>query len=54
MSFIRPLDPAVPIERQIAREASPVVRVNLSAYPSSTVCTPHRFQKVAAPGICVA
>lgn len=54
MSLIRPLDPAVPIERQIAREASPVVLVNLSAYSSAAVCTPHRFQKVAAPGIGVA
>ncbi|CAM4458287.1 MAG: hypothetical protein LEGION0403_FIIPPAGN_02789 [Legionella sp.] len=26
----------------------------LSAYPSSTVATPHLFQKVSAPGICVA
>lgn len=122
MSLIRPLDPAFPIERQIALEASPVVLVNvftldqadepiflqiwqedahfmkrqpgfistqlhraigesptyvnyavwestahfraafthpeflakLSAYPSSAFCTPHLFQKVAVPGICVA
>ncbi len=26
----------------------------LSSYPSSAVCTPHLFQKVAVPGICVA
>ena len=26
----------------------------LSAYPSSSVATPHLFQKVAVPGICVA
>lgn len=26
----------------------------LSAYPSSASCTPHLFQKVAVPGICVA
>ncbi|CDX12349.1 Monooxygenase [Mesorhizobium sp. ORS 3324] len=26
----------------------------LSAYPSSAVATPHLFQKVAVPGICVA
>jgi heme-degrading monooxygenase HmoA len=120
--LLRPLDPAFPIERQIAVEASPVVLVNvftldktdeqtflgswqddaafmkrqpgfistqlhraigesptylnyavwestadfraafshaefrakLSAYPSSAVASPHLFQKVAAPGICVA
>ena len=122
MSLLRPMDPAFPIERQLAIEASPVVLVNiftldkadepgflvvwqedaafmkaqpgfistqlhralgdgatyvnyavwestahfrdafshpeflakLSAYPSSAVCTPHLFQKVAVPGICVA
>jgi heme-degrading monooxygenase HmoA len=26
----------------------------LAAYPSSSVATPHLFQKVAVPGICVA
>ena len=26
----------------------------LSAYPSSVVATPHLFQKVAIPGVCVA
>jgi heme-degrading monooxygenase HmoA len=122
MSLLRPLDPAFPIERQIAINASPVVLVNvftldkadeqtflkiwqddavfmkrqpgfistqlhravgesptylnyavwestadfraafthpefrakLSAYPSSAVASPHLFQKVAIPGICVA
>lgn len=122
MPLLRPLDPAFPIERQIAIDASPVVLVNvftldkadepiflktwqddatfmkrhpgfisthlrraigenatylnyavwestadfraafthpeflakLSAYPSSAVATPHLFQKVAVPGICVA
>ena len=122
MPSMRPLDPAFPIERQIAIEASSVVLVNvftldkadeqtflqawqddarfmkrqpgfistqlhratgesptylnyavwestadfkaafthpefrakLSAYPSSAVATPHLFQKVAVPGICVA
>jgi heme-degrading monooxygenase HmoA len=122
MSLIRPLDPAFPIERQIAVEASPVVLVNvftldaadeaaflaawqddamfmkqqpgfisaqlhraigdscaylnyavwesteafraafshpqfragLKAYPSSAVASPHLFQKVAVPGVCVA
>lgn len=122
MSLLRPLDPAFPIERQLAVDASPVVLVNaftldkadeqtflqawrddadfmkrqpgfistqlhraigesptylnyaiwesvadfraafthpefiakLSAYPSSAVATPHLFQKVAVPGICVA
>lgn len=119
---MRPLDPAFPIERQIAIEATPVVLMNiftldktdeqsflqvwtedaafmkkqpgfvstqlhraigdsptylnyavwestetfraaftnpefrakLSAYPSSAVATPHLFQKVSVPGICVA
>ena len=119
---IRPLDPACPIERQLAVDARPIVLVNLftldatdeqtflrvwqddavfmqrqpgfistqlhraigpsptylnyavwesnahfraafshpefvaklSAYPSSAVASPHLFQKVAVPGICVA
>ena len=122
MSLLRPLDPAFPIERQIAIDAGPVVLVNvftldkadeqtflkawmddavfmkrrpgfistqlhraigesptylnyaiwesatdfraafthpefrakLSHYPSSAVASPHLFQKVAVPGICVA
>lgn len=122
MSLLRPLDPAFPIERQIAIDVGPVVLVNvftldkadepaflqvwqedaafmkrqpgfistqlhraigesptylnyavwesnaafrtafthpdfvakLSAYPASAVAAPHLFQKVAAPGICVA
>lgn len=122
MSLMRPMDPAFPIERQIALDASPVVLINLftldkadekiflqawqadaefmkrqpgfistqlhraigesaaylnhavwestadfraafthpefrsklSAYPSSAVASPHLFQKVAVPGICVA
>ena len=122
MSLLRPLDPAFPIERQIAIDAGPVVLVNvftldkadepaflqvwqedaafmkrqpgfistqlhraigesptylnyavwesnaafrtafthpdfvakLSSYPASAVAAPHLFQKVAAPGICVA
>jgi heme-degrading monooxygenase HmoA len=122
MSLLRPLDPAFPIERQVAIDAKPVVLVNvftldktdeqtfldawlsdtefmkrqpgfisaqlhraigesptylnyavwestahfrvafthpefrasLSAYPSSAVASPHLFQKVAVPGICVA
>ncbi len=122
MSLLRPLDPAFPIDRQIAIDASPIVLVNvftlgkadeptflktwqddaefmkrqpgvistqlhraigdnptylnyavwdstaafraafthpefrakLSLYPSSAVASPHLFQKVAVPGICVA
>jgi heme-degrading monooxygenase HmoA len=122
MSLLRPLDPAFPIERQIAIDASPVVLVNvftldkadeqtflkvwkddaafmkrqpgfistqlhraigenptylnyavwestaafraafgnpefrakLATYPASTVASPHLFQTVAVPGICVA
>ncbi|MBI2738643.1 MAG: antibiotic biosynthesis monooxygenase [Rhodospirillales bacterium] len=120
--MLRPLDPAFPIDRQLALDASPVVLVNvftldkadepaflqawqgdaaimkrqpgfistqlhraigesptylnyavwestadfraafanpefhakLSAYPASAVASPHLFQKVAVPGICVA
>jgi heme-degrading monooxygenase HmoA len=29
-------------------------RAKLSAYPSSAVASPHLFQKVAVPGVCVA
>ncbi|MDX8478015.1 antibiotic biosynthesis monooxygenase family protein [Mesorhizobium sp. VK24D] len=34
--------------------AHPDFIAKLSAYPSSAVATPHLFQKVAVPGICVA
>ena len=122
MSMLRPLDPAFPIDRQVAIDASPVVlvnlftldkadeqtflktwqddadfmkrqpgfistqlhraigenptylnyavwestaafraafshpdfRANLVLYPSSAVASPHLFQKVAVPDICVA
>lgn len=122
MPLMRPLDPALPIDRQIAIDASPVVLVNvftlekadeqaflrawqddadfmkrqpgfistqlhraigesptclnyavwestadfraafthpqfrakLSSYPASAVASPHLFQKVAVPSICVA
>ncbi|MBY3196489.1 antibiotic biosynthesis monooxygenase family protein [Rhizobium laguerreae] len=122
MPSMRPLDPAFPMESQLAIEAAPIVLVNvftldkadeptflraweddaklmkrqpgcisiqlhraigegatylnyavwestahfraavtnpefvakLSAYPSSAVASPHLFQKVAVPGICVA
>jgi len=122
MTEMRPLDPAFPINRQVAIDAAPVVLINLfsldrtdeqtflevwqddaafmkqqpgfistqlhralgesptylnyavwestaafraafshpqfrakiSAYPSSVVASPHLFQKVAVPGICVA
>ena len=122
MLSLRPMDPAFPIDRQLAVDASPVVLVNvftldkadepallqawqhdaqfmkqqpgfiatqlhraigesptylnyavwestaafraaftnsefmarLSNYPSSAVATPHLFQKVTIPGICVA
>src|ERR1700691_4593766 len=122
MPLLRPLDPAFPIERQIAIAASPVILLNpfildkadeqtflkawqddaeymkrqlgfiatqlhraigetptyfkyaiwestasfraafthpefrakLSAYPPSAVASPHLFQKVAVPNICVA
>jgi len=32
----------------------PEFKASLAAYASSVVATPHLFQKVAAPGICVA
>lgn len=32
----------------------PQFRAKISAYPSSSVASPHLFQKVAVPGICVA
>jgi hypothetical protein len=32
----------------------PDFQANLSAYPSSAVASPHLFQKVAVPDICVA
>ena len=122
MPQMRPMDPAFPIDRQIAVDASPVVLVNvftldaadeqtflkawqddaafmkrqpgfistqlhralgdsptylnyavwestvdfraafthpefrakLSSYPASAVASPHLFQKVAVPGVCVA
>ena len=31
----------------------PEFKASLAAYPSSGVATPHLFQKVAVPGICV-
>ena len=31
----------------------PEFRAKLSAYPSSAVASPHLFQKVAVPGVCV-
>jgi heme-degrading monooxygenase HmoA len=33
--------------------AAPEFEASLGAYPSSTVASPHLFQKVAVPGICV-
>jgi heme-degrading monooxygenase HmoA len=33
---------------------NPQFRATLSAYPRSAVASPHLFQKVAVPGICVA
>jgi heme-degrading monooxygenase HmoA len=32
----------------------PDFQAKLSAYPSSAVASPHLFQKVAVPGVCVA
>jgi len=34
--------------------ANPEFRSRLSSYPASAVATPHLFQKVGIPGICVA
>jgi len=33
--------------------AQPEFRAGLAAYPASAVASPHLFQKVAVPGICV-
>ncbi len=33
---------------------NPEFRAKLSAYPASAVASPHLFQKVAVPDICVA
>ena len=33
--------------------AHPEFRAKLSAYPSSAVASPHLFQRVAVPGVCV-
>ena len=33
---------------------NPEFRAKLSSYPSSAVASPHLFQKVAVPGVCVA
>jgi heme-degrading monooxygenase HmoA len=33
--------------------ANPAFQSSLGSYPSSTVTSPHLFQKVAVPGICV-
>ena len=33
--------------------ANPEFKARLEAYPPSTVASPHLFQKVAVPGICV-
>jgi heme-degrading monooxygenase HmoA len=33
--------------------ADPAFRAQFAAYPDSTVASPHLFQKVAVPGICV-
>jgi len=32
----------------------PEFKASLAAHPSSVAATPHLFQKVAVPGICVA
>lgn len=34
--------------------SQPEFRAGLAAYPDTSVATPHLFQKVAVPGICVA
>ena len=33
--------------------AHPEFKASLAAYPSSAIASPHLFQKVAVPGICV-
>ena len=34
--------------------SNPDLQARISAYPPSAVATPHLFQKVAVPGVCVA
>jgi hypothetical protein len=36
MPLLRPLDPAFPIDRQLAVDATPVVLVKASVWPSAT------------------
>jgi hypothetical protein len=33
--------------------SQPEFKASLAAYPSSAIASPHLFQKVAVPGICV-
>jgi heme-degrading monooxygenase HmoA len=34
--------------------SNPAFQAKLSAYPSSAIATPHLFQRIAVPGVCVA
>jgi len=34
--------------------SNPAFRAKLSVYPSSAVATPHLFQKVTVPSVCIA
>jgi hypothetical protein len=63
MSFIRPLSERPTYVNDAVWKSTahfraafthPEFLATLSAYPSSAICTPHLFQKVAAPGIWVA
>jgi len=55
---VTPLHPVLARDRvrydARALAADPEFQSKLSAYPASTVASPHLFKKVAVPGICVA
>jgi hypothetical protein len=42
------------MEQFRAAFSRPELQEHLKAYPPSAVASPHLFQKVAVPGICVA
>jgi hypothetical protein len=63
MLQLREMDDRVPLADQLSEEVGPVTLINtfrvaplqatFARYPDSTVASPHLFQKVAVPGICV-
>ena len=66
MLQLRELDDRVPLADQLSEEVGPVILIafrnafgdpqfqaTFARYPDSTLASPHLFQKVAVPGICV-